>query len=93
MARGCGAKHTCKSNCTKNIIAGPMLPLLIRKNASLWREAHFSATMHKTPQSRSNFGGSDVQKSHAAVAPSTFVTQNAQNTNTLGPLFEDQMSN
>ena len=50
MARPCGAKHICKSKCTKNLSAG------------------------------TDFGSSDVQKSHAAVARSTFVSQNAQNT-------------
>ena len=126
----------------------------MKNGAPLWREAHFQGKMYKTPRTRTNFGRSDVQKWHAAVAAhfqakmyktphggtdfassdvkkwhaavarSAFASQNAQNTtrsdqflkvrcpkiarrcgakhvckskrakhHTLGPLFEDQMSN
>jgi len=41
MARRCGAKHICKSKCTKHLIVGAILEVLIRKNGTpLWREAH-----------------------------------------------------
>ena len=46
----------------------------------LWREAHLQVKMHKAPRARTNFGRSDVQKWHAAVARSKFVSQNAPNT-------------
>ena len=46
----------------------------------LWREAHFEVKMYKTPHVRASFGGSDVEKVHAAVARSTFRSQNVQNT-------------
>ena len=52
----------------------------------LWREAQLQVKMHKTPHSRSHFGSSDVQKWHAAVARSTFASENAQNTS-LSELF------
>ena len=42
--------------------------------------AAFSSKMLKDWRSRSTFGSSDVEKLHAAVARSTFATQNAQNT-------------
>ena len=39
--------------------------------------------MHKTPHARTNFGCSDVQELHAAVAQSTFVSHNRQNNTTI----------
>ena len=45
----------------------------------LWREAHFEVKMFKTPQCRTTFGSSDVEKVHAVVARSTFRSQNVQN--------------
>ena len=46
----------------------------------LWREGHFEVKMYKTPQCRTTFGSSDVEKVHAVVARSTFPSQNVQNT-------------
>ena len=41
MARRCGAKHICKSKCTKHLSFGAILEVAIRKNGTpLWREAH-----------------------------------------------------
>ena len=81
MARRCGAKHICKSKCTKHLIVGAVFEVPMLKNgARLWREAHVQVKMHKTPHSRSHFGSSDVQKWHAAVARSTCASQNAKNT-------------
>ena len=81
MASRCGAKHICHSKCSKHLI----FEVAIRKNGTpLWREAHLSLKMHKTPQSRTNFGSFDPEKLHAAVARSTFVSQNAQNTTLSG---------
>ena len=51
-----------------------------KKCTPLWREAHFEVKMYKTPQCRTTFGSSDVEKVHAVVARSTFRSQNAQNT-------------
>ena len=50
----------------------------MKNGAPLWREAHFQVKMYKTPRARTNFGRSDVQKWHAAVARSTFVSQNVE---------------
>ena len=68
----------------------------MKNGTRLWREAHFQVKMHKTPQGGPKhicqskctkhhtvgaiFCRSDVQKWHAAVARSTFVSQNAQTT-------------
>ena len=80
-ARRCGAKHISKSKCTKHTILGPLLEVETSKKCTpLWREAHFEVKMYKTPQCRTTFGGSDVEKVHAAVARSTFRSQNVQNT-------------
>ena len=37
------------------------------------------STMYKTHNSRTTFGGSDVEKVHAVVARSTFRSQNVEN--------------
>ena len=85
MARGCGAKHICKSKCTKHLIVGAILEVPMFKSGTwLWREAHLQVKMYKIPHCRSHFGSSDVQKWHAAVARSTFVSQNVQNTTCSG---------
>ena len=46
----------------------------------LWREAHFEVKMYKTQHSQTTFWSWDVEKLHAAVARSTFWSQNVQNT-------------
>ena len=77
MVRCCGAKHICKSKCAKHHSAGPILVVPMSKNGTLlWREAH----LQETPHARATFWTSDVEKSHAAVARSTFASQNLQNT-------------
>ena len=81
MARRCGEKHILKSKCTKHLSFGPLLEVTMSKNCTpLWREAHFQVKMLKNWRSRSTFWSSDVEKLHAAVARSTFVSQNVQNT-------------
>ena len=46
----------------------------------LWREAHFRVKIYEAHHSRTTFGSWDVEKVHAAVAQSTFPSQNVQNT-------------
>ena len=58
MARRCGAKHICKSKCTKHLMLGAILDVVDREN------------------------------SHAAVARSTFVSQNVQNTSCSEPFLK-----
>ena len=61
---------------------GTIFEVPVFKNGTpLWREAYFQLKMHKTPMA---FGRSDPEKLHAAVARSTFVSQNAQNTTLSG---------
>ena len=77
----CGAKHISKSKCTKHTILGPLFEVQMSKKCTpLWPEAHFEVKMHKTPQPRTAFGSWDVEKVHAAVARSTFRSQNVKNT-------------
>ena len=58
----------------------------------LWHEAHFQVKMYKTHHVRTTFGSCDVEKVHAAVARSTFPSQNVQNTRgSFGPLLDVQM--
>ena len=93
MARGCGEKHICKSKCTKHHMGGAILEVAMFKNCTpLWGEAHLQVKMHKTPHGRSHFGSCDVQKLHAAVARSTFASQNAQNTTIPEPFWKFRCS-
>ena len=51
-----------------------------KKCTLLRREARFEVKMYKTHHARTTFGSCDVEKVHAAVAQSTFPSQNAQST-------------
>ena len=80
-ARRCGAKHISKSKCTKHTRFGPLLEVQMSKKCTpSWREAHFEVNMFKTLGVLITFGGSDVEKVHAAVARSTFRSENVQST-------------
>ena len=64
-ARRCGAKHICKSKCTKHLVLGALLEVEMSKKCTpLWREAHLEVKMLKTPRFRTTFGGSDVASLH-----------------------------
>ena len=81
IARRCGAKHISKSECTKHTRCGPLLVLEMSKKCTpLWREAHFEVKMYKTHHCRTTFGSWNVEKVHAAVARSTFPSQNVKST-------------
>ena len=74
IARSCGAKRISKSKCTKYI------EVLMWKNCTpLWREARLQVKMLKNWRSRNTFWSQDVGKLHAAVARSTFASQNVKN--------------
>ena len=51
-----------------------------KKCTPLWREAHFQVKMYKAHHARTTFGSWDVEKVHAAVARSTFRSENVQST-------------
>ena len=67
--------------------------LRCRKSARRCGAKHISKSkMHKTHQLRATFGSCDVEKVHAAVARSTFRSQNATKHTSSGPLLEVAMS-
>ena len=69
-ARRCGAKHISKSKCTKHTNVGPLLEVEMSKKCTpLWREAHFQVKSVKNWQSRTTFGGSDVEKVSKKCTP------------------------
>ena len=81
IVRRCGEKHIRKSKCTKHEVFGPLLSVQMSKNCTpLWRKAHSQVKMYKTPHVWTTFVCLDVAKLHAAVAKSTFASQNVQNT-------------
>ena len=85
IARRCSEKHILKSKCTKHCMFGPLFEVAMWKNCTpLWREAHFQVKMWKNWGVRTTFGRSEVEiwwkNWHAAVAPSTFTSQNVKNT-------------
>ena len=69
-ARRCGAKHICKSKCTKHTILGPLLEVAMSKKCTpLWREAHFEVKSVKNWRSRTTFWSSDVEKVSKKCTP------------------------
>ena len=61
LARYCCANHLSKPTCTKHGNIGPLLEFeILKKCASLWREAHVQVKMLKAPHAWTTFEGSDV---------------------------------
>ena len=62
--RRCGAKHICKSKCTKHThthhVQRTLEVEMFKKCRQLWREAHFQVKSAKFWRVRSTFGRSDV---------------------------------
>ena len=80
-ARSCGAKYVSKSKSENHTRFGALLELeMLKKYRPLWREAHFEVKMPKTPHALTTFGRWDDEKVHAAVARSTFRSQNVKST-------------
>ena len=49
MLRRCGAKHICKSKCTKHTMFGPFFEVWMWENGTLlWCEANLQVKLHKT---------------------------------------------
>ena len=75
------ARSTFWSQNVQNTSFGPLLAVAMSKKCTpLWREAHFEVKMYKTHHAQTTFGSWDVEKVDAVVAPSTFWSQNVQNT-------------
>ena len=82
-ARRCGAKHICKSKCTKRTTFRALLEVeILQKCAPLWREAHFQVKMLKTLGVRNTFWSSDVEfrKSARRCGVKHIVYQSLPNT-------------
>ena len=98
IARRCSEKHICNSKCTRHTTFGPLFEVRLFKNGTpLWREAHLQVKIKKKHegfgplfevQMWKNCGNWHVQNLHAAVAQSTFATQNVQNTPCSRDFFE-----
>ena len=79
IARGCGEKHILKSKCLKTEGPGALFEVLMSKKCTpLWRKAYSEVKMLNNWGSGNTFWSSDVEKLHAAVAKSTFRSQNAK---------------
>ena len=75
-----GAPEGRKVGLLKRRVRSQLARWEIKNCTPLWREAHFQVKMCKPLQLRSTFRSCDVEKAHAAVARSTFRSQNVQNT-------------
>ena len=78
-----GAPEGRKVTSLKRRVRSQLARWEMRKCTPLWRQAHFQVKMYKTRHSRTTFGSWDVEKVHALVARSTFLSQNVQNTPAL----------
>ena len=79
IARRCGEKHIRKWKRTKTEGPGPLFEVQMSKNCTpLWRKAHSEVKMLKNWGSGTTFWSSDVEKLYAAVAKSTFGSENVK---------------
>ena len=70
-----------QSKSASRYMFGALFEVELLKNCTpLWREARFEVKMYKTQHSRTTFWSWAVEKLHAAVARSTFWSENVQNT-------------
>ena len=67
-----------KRRARSHVVGGKM-----KNFVPLWQEARFEVKMYKTHQGPTTFSSYDVEKLNAAVARSTFVSENVQNTSAL----------
>ena len=86
-------KRVFKSKCWKTEGPGALFEGPMWKNGMLlWWEMHFQFKMLKNWRSGNIFWRSDVENLHAAVARSTFVRENVENTSAADSFFEVLMS-
>ena len=85
-ARRCGAKHICKSNCTKHLSFGPLLEVEMSKKCTpLWREAHF-------PSQNDHFWKLRCRKSARRCGAKHISKSKCAKHTMYGPFLEVQMS-
>ena len=88
IVRRCGEKHILKWKCTKHVSSEAFFEVTMSQNCTpLWRKAHFKVKMLKNCSPRTTFGSSDAQKLYAAVAKSTFESQNVKKTGSPRSIF------
>ena len=102
IVRRCGEKHICQSKCSKTVVFGALLDVLLSNHCTppkcsktvvfgalldvllsnhctpLWRKALLPVKMFKNCSLWSTFGRSAVESLSAAVAKSTFGSENAK---------------
>ena len=88
----CVAQEGRKVGSLKRRVRNQLARWEMKNCTPFWREAHFQVKMYKTPQLRSTFRSCDVEKVHAAVARSTFPSQNVRNTPFSDHFLEVEMS-
>ena len=88
-----GAKHICKSKCTKHTIVGPLLEVAMSKKCMpLWREAHFQVKMCKTHHCRTTFWKLRCRKSVRRCEAKHISKSKCAKHTIVGPLLEVAMS-
>ena len=94
IARRCGAKHICKSKCTKHLSFGPLLEVAMSKKCTpLWRQSTFrSQKCNKLTGVRSTFGSWDVQKGARRCGAKHIWKSKWTKHTRSGPLLEIEMS-
>ena len=75
-----GAPEGRKVTSLKRRVRSQLAKWEMKKCTPLWREAHFQVKTYKTHHSQTTFGSCDVEKVHAVVARSTFVSKKGKNT-------------
>ena len=79
IVRRCGEKHIRKWKCEKTDNPGPLFEVQVSKNCTpLWWKAHLEVKMLKNWRSGTTFWSADVEKLYAAVAKSTFGSENVK---------------
>ena len=91
--RRCGAKHICKSKCTKHLSSGPPLEVEMSKKCTpLWREAQFpSQNVQNTPLS-DHFWKLRCRKSARPCGTKHISKSKCAKHTMYGPFLEVQMS-
>ena len=92
LAHRCGAKHICKSKCTKHISFGPLLEVLTRMRTAVARSTFASQNVQNTSV-LDHFWKFRYRKIvRRCGANHIFKSKCTKHTIILGPLFEVSMS-
>ena len=92
MACGCGAKHICKSKCTKHRSAGPILELPIQKMAGRCGTKHICKSKCLKTGGSEQFWKLRCPKMPGGCGAERVCKSKRTKHAMVGPLFEVQMS-